>query len=77
MRDQKEDGMTLGESTRNSRVLSDLAATRAIVVAAHGYAERAIEREGWERRGVLGRLVRTAAPTDGSPATEAATRRAA
>jgi hypothetical protein len=69
--------MTLGESTKNSRVRSDLAATRAIVVSAHGYAERAIAREGWERRGVLGRLVRIGAPTGDNPAAEAATRRAA
>jgi hypothetical protein len=70
--------MTLSKSTRNGHVRRDLDATHAVVVAAHGHAERAIEQAAWERRGVLGRLVRVAASADGIPATEAAaTRRAA
>jgi hypothetical protein len=74
----KEDHMTLNESTTIGHVRRDLEPTHAVVVAAHGYVERAIEQAAWERRGVLGRLVRIAAPTDGVAAPEAAaTRRAA
>lgn len=60
--------MTFSESTRNGHVRRDLEATHAVVLAAHGYAERAIEQAAWERRGVLGRLVRV----PGMPATEIA-----
>jgi hypothetical protein len=50
--------MTLSKSTRNGHVRRDLEATHAVVLAADGNAERAIEQAAWERRGVLGRLVR-------------------
>jgi hypothetical protein len=74
----KEDHMTFSESTRDGCVRRDLEATHAVVLAAHGYAESAIERAAWERRGVLGRLVRV---PDGLateiPAANAARRQAA
>jgi hypothetical protein len=54
----KESQMKFSESTRDGRVRRDLDATHAVVLVAHGYAESAIERADWERRGVLGRLVR-------------------
>jgi hypothetical protein len=54
----KEDHMAFSESTGNGHVRRDLEATHAVVVAAHGHVERAIEGAAWERRGVLGRLVR-------------------
>jgi hypothetical protein len=74
----KEVHMQLSESTRDGRVRRDLEATHAVVLAAHGYAESAIERAAWERRGVLCRLVRV---PDGLatqvPAATAARRQAA
>jgi hypothetical protein len=54
----KEGQMKLSESTGDGCVGRDLEATHAVVLAAHGYAESAIERAAWQRRGVLGRLVR-------------------
>jgi hypothetical protein len=63
MRDRlvsKEDHMTLSEATRNGHTRRDLEATHAVVAAAHGHVERAIEGAAWERRGLLDRLVRVA-----------------
>jgi hypothetical protein len=74
----KESHMKLSESIRNERVSRDLEATHAVVHAAHGYAESAIERAAWERRGVLGRLVRVAdVLATEIPASTAARRQAA
>jgi hypothetical protein len=73
----KESHMNLSESTRDGRVRRDLETTHAVVLAAHGYAESAIKRAAWERRGVLGRLVRVPDVATEFPAATAARRQAA